>query len=126
MRITFVNGLYPPHGAGGAEMTLRWLASQLASRGHTCSVVTLAPHRDASTGVVDGIPVHYLPLTNVYWPHTAHRPPLKRPLFQALDAYNPVMGQRLHYVLAGLKPDVVHSHNLQGRSVVFFPHPDGR
>jgi glycosyltransferase involved in cell wall biosynthesis len=116
MRITFVNGLYPPHGAGGAETTLRWLASQLAARGHTCSVITLSPDRGASAGVIDGIPVRYLPLTNVYWPHAAHRPPLKRPLFQALDAYNPVMGQRVRRALAELKPDVVHSHNLQGFS----------
>ena len=117
MRITFVNGLYPPHGAGGAETTLRWLASQLAARGHICSVATLSPDRKPSAGTIDGIPVHYLPLTNLYWPHAVHRPSLKRPLFQALDAYNPVMGQRVRHLLAELKPDVVHSHNLQGFSV---------
>lgn len=116
MRITFVNGLYPPHGAGGAEMTLRWLATQLAVQGHTCSVITLSPDREASAGLIDGIPVHYLPLANVYWPHATRRPPIKRPQFQALDAYNPVMGQRVRHALAELKPDVVHSHNLQGFS----------
>jgi len=116
MRITFVNSLYPPHGAGGAETTLRWLASQLVARGHSCSVVTLSPDREASAGAIDGIPVHYLPLANVYWPHVAYRPPLKRPLFQVLDAYNPVMRQRMRHALAELKPDVVHSHNLQGFS----------
>ncbi len=117
MRITFLNGLYPPHGAGGAEMTLRWLARRLGTRGHACSIVTLSPDCEASTGVIDGIPVHYLPLANVYWPHGAHRPPLKRPFFQALEAYNPVMGRRVRNVLTELKPDVVHSHNLQGFSV---------
>jgi len=117
MRITFVNGLYPPYGAGGAETTLRWLASQLVARGHTCSVATLSPDRKPSAGTIDGIPVHYLPLTNLYWPHAVQRPSLKRPLFQALDAYNPVMGQRVRHLLAELKPDVVHSHNLQGFSV---------
>lgn len=116
MRITFLNGLYPPHGAGGAENTLRWLAKELAARGHTCSVLTLTPETTPSTGAIDGTPVHYLPLANVYWPHGPHRPPLKRPLFQAGDAYNPVMGRRVRTALAGLRPDVIHCHNLQGFS----------
>ena len=117
LRIAFVNTLYPPHGGAGAEGTLRMLARQLAARGHDCTIVTLTPERQASTGEIDSIPVHYLPLANVYWPHGEHRPPALRPVFQAIDAYNPVMARRLGRVLREIKPGVVNCHNLQGFSV---------
>ena len=118
MRIAFVNTLYAPLGPlGGAEATLRFLVGSLAARGHACSVITLTPERAPREGEVDGIAVHYLPLANVYWPHGGRRPRLLRPVFQALDAYNPVMRRRLTQVLSALRPDVVHAHNLQGFSV---------
>jgi glycosyltransferase involved in cell wall biosynthesis len=117
MRITFVNGLYPPHGVGGAENSLRLLAAELSSRGHICSIMTLTPESRARVTEVDGTLVHYLPLANVYWPFRGPRPRLLRPLFQAVDAFNPVMGARLARVLRHLRPDVVNCHNLQGFSV---------
>ncbi len=117
LRIAFVNTLYPPHGGAGAEGTLRMLARQLAARGHDCTIVTLTPERRASVSEVDGIAVHYLPLANVYWPHGERRPRTLRPVFQALDAFNPVMGHRLARTLRALAPDVVNCHNLQGFSV---------
>src|SRR5690349_19330745 len=102
MHITFVNGLYPPHGAGGAEVTLQLLAAQFANRGHICSVISLTRDRHSQTEAVDGIPVHYLPLANLYWPHGSRRPRALRPLFQAADAFNPVMGVRVRRTLAAL------------------------
>jgi len=117
MRITFVNTLYPPLGASGAEITLRFLAKALSMRGHDCTVVTLTPERQQTSGTIDGIDVHYLPLANVYWPHGGRRPTALRPIFQALDAFNPVMETRLGRVLDALRPDVVNAHNLQGFSV---------
>src|SRR3954454_7321315 len=117
MAIAFVNTLYPPHGWSGAEVTLRFLARQLLARGHDCTIVTLTPEPQGCVGEIDGIGVHYLPLANVYWPHQARRPAALRPIFQALDAFNPVMGRRLAATLARLRPDVVNAHNLQGFSV---------
>ena len=117
MRITFLNGLYPPHGAGGAETTLGWLAQQLAARGHDCSVVSLTPHNSTSEDKIDGIPVHYLPLANVLWPFGSDRPRALRPLYQIADAFNPIMQRRLASKLIQLRPDILHCHNLQGFSV---------
>ena len=116
MKIVFLNSLYPPHGAAGAETTLRLLAGSLRGRGHDCSVVTLTPATTASSGAVDGIPVFYLPLANVYWPWGPSRPLALRPVFQAVEADNPVMRRRLSAMLRKLRPDVVHAHNLQGFS----------
>jgi glycosyltransferase involved in cell wall biosynthesis len=116
MRITFLNGLYPPHGNAGAENSLRLLAGSLQARGHACSVVTLTPSARPEHGEVDGIPVDYLPLANVYWPHGGHRPRALRPAFQLLDAFNPFMLRRMSAMLAERKPDVVNCHNLQGFS----------
>ena len=93
------------------------LARKLSERGHVCAIVTLTPEREESVGEIDGIPVCYLPLANVYWPHEGRRPVLLRPVFQALDAFNPVMQRRIAAVLGRLQPDVVNAHNLQGFSV---------
>jgi glycosyltransferase involved in cell wall biosynthesis len=117
MRIAFVNTLYPPYGSSGAEVTLRFLARQLSERGHSCTIITLTPGRVGLLGEIDGITVHYLPLANVYWPHQGRRPAALRPIFQALDAFNPLMERRLKAILQGLRPDVVNAHNLQGFSV---------
>ncbi|MBV8092437.1 MAG: glycosyltransferase family 4 protein [Acetobacteraceae bacterium] len=118
MRIAFLNTLYPPHGPiGGAETTLRFLAQSLAGRGHSCAVITLTPERRQSQAELDGIPVHYLPLANVYWPHGGDRPRALRPIFQAIEAYNPIMARRLGRVLDEVRPDVINAHNLQGFSV---------
>lgn len=116
MRLTFVNTLYPPYGAAGAETTLRLLAAQMTERGHSCNVVTLTPGRHAETGEIDGIPVHYLPLANVFWPHGANKPSVLRMLSQAIEIYNPIMKRRLTKLLQRLAPDVVNFHNLQGFS----------
>ena len=40
-----------------------------------------------------------------------------RPVFQGLDAFNPVMERRLTHVLREMRPQVVNAHNLQGFSV---------
>jgi glycosyltransferase involved in cell wall biosynthesis len=117
MRITFVNGLYPPHGNAGAENSLRLLAAGLARRGHDCAVLTLTPEPRPGEGEVDGIAADYLPLANVYWPHGPRRPRLLRPVFQLLDAFNPLMLGPVARALARRRPDVVNCHNLQGFSV---------
>jgi glycosyltransferase involved in cell wall biosynthesis len=117
MHIAFVNSLYPPHGTAGAETSLRLLAGSLRDRGHRCSVVSLTPEPAGTNGEADGIALRTLPLANVYWPFGGKRPRLLRPIFQALDAHNPAMGRRLGRVVAELRPDVVHMHNLQGFSV---------
>ncbi len=116
MRLTFVNTLYPPYGAAGAETTLRLLATQMMDRGHDCNVVTLTPGKRAETGEVDGIAVHYLPLANAFWPHGANKSSLLRSLFQTIEIYNPIMRRRLATLLRHLAPDVVNFHNLQGFS----------
>ena len=116
MRITFLNSLYPPHGGAGAENTLRLLARSFAAAGHACSIITLTPGRAAEVGEIDGMEVRYLPLANVYWPHGERRPAMLRPVFQAVEAYNPAMEIRVRRVLAALRPDVLNCHNLQGFS----------
>ena len=116
MRLTFLNTLYPPYGAAGAETTLRLLAAQMMGRGHQCNVVTLTPGWRAEAREIDGIPVHYLPLANIFWPHGASKMLPWRVLFQTIEAYNPVMKRRLMRLLRRLSPDVVNFHNLQGFS----------
>ena len=57
-----------------------------------------------------------LGLRNLYWPFGNPPAPLK-PLWHALDSYNPVMGRALARLLEQLAPELVHTHTLAGFSV---------
>ncbi len=117
MKILFVSTLYAPNAVGGAEATVKLLAEGVARTGDEAVVVSLAPDGRHTEGVVNGVRVHYLPLWNVYFPHgPGRRPVWLKPVWQAIEAFNPVMARRLGAIIDAEAPDVVNIHNLQGFS----------
>jgi glycosyltransferase involved in cell wall biosynthesis len=79
-------------------------------------VVALHDQPRDVTGEVNDIPVHYLALRNLYWPHAENRPAFLKPAWHALDIHNPWMARALERVASAFAPDVVHTHNLGGYS----------
>ena len=116
MRVLLANSLYPPYSLGGAEVSVRDLATGLAARGCEVDVVATAP--TASTDTHDGVRITYLAGLNLFWPFDKHhRSAPMRKLWHAIDIYNPRTVRALAWLLADNPPDVVHTHNLQGLSV---------
>ena len=118
MRIAFVNSLYPPWGAGGAEATLQGLAEGLAARGAEVVVYSLSPEGKASLGEVNGVRVHYLKAHTAMWPWASEGPAWRRVVFQLQEVYNGRAERDLHHLLAIERPDVVHVHNFKGFSAL--------
>lgn len=117
-KVLYVNTLYHPHNVGGAEATVRMLAEDHVRRGGEAVVVTLSPTGRADTEEIAGVRVRRLPLANLFFLHDGvRRAPVWRRLWHAVDAWNPVMADRLGRVLDAEAPDLVHAHNLQGFSV---------
>src|SRR2546430_11190359 len=59
--------------------------------------------------------VHYLPLQNCYWPFTTKpRPRALKPLWHALDAFNPLMATTVRGLITSRRPALMHTHNLTG------------
>lgn len=117
MKILFISSFYPPHVGGGAELILACIASGLASRGFSVSVLATKDGAGISRKQVDGVNVIRVPLSNLYWHlERDNRPSLMHGLWHAIDSYNPAMGRAVSRVIADVGPDVVCSHNLSGFS----------
>jgi glycosyltransferase involved in cell wall biosynthesis len=118
MKVAFITTVYAPHEIGGAERTVRTLATALARHGHEVVVISLHPKRLRSVGLVDGVRVYYLPLWNIYWPHGGPKRALwKRLAWHVIDSFNPLMALEVWRILRKERPDLVQTGNLQGFSV---------
>ena len=118
MRVLIVNTLYPPAQVGGAERSVAQLAQGLTRAGTDVSVLTLQSGREAVEAVVGGVPVHRLPLNNVYWPYDgARRSVVRRAVWHGLEAANPWMDGAVDRVVERVRPDLVHLHLTTGFSL---------
>ncbi len=113
MKIAFLNEKYLNHSTGGAHQSVSILAGSLREKGHEIRIWTTTHHADQQETVEmhGGIPVVHLPIANVYWPH-GHRPRYLKPLWHAIDAFNPGMAARVGKLLDLEKPDVLHTNIL--------------
>ncbi len=111
MKIAFINEKYLYHSTGGAQQSVRILAESLVGKGHEISVWTTThrPEHEMSVEMHGGVRVVHLPVANVYWPHE-RRPAHLKPLWHAIDAYNPFMAKHIGRLLDAEKPDVLHTN----------------
>jgi glycosyltransferase involved in cell wall biosynthesis len=117
VKICLVSSLFPPRVIGGAEIMVGHAADGLHAAGHSVSVVTTAPRAETGHEVVRGIGIHRIRTGNLYWPGAAPTAPRAvKPLWHAIDLWNPVVHRRLRRILRDEAPDVVHTNNLGGLS----------
>lgn len=117
MKVCLVSSLFPPRIIGGAEVMVGHAADGLHAAGHVVSVVTTAARAETGHEVVRGIRVYRIRTGNVYWPGAAPRAPRAlKPLWHAIDLWNPLVHRRLRGILRDEAPDVVHTNNLGGLS----------
>lgn len=118
LKILVVNSLYFPNEFGGAESGVRLLVEGLAAEKVDVVVATLAAEGSWQQGTVNDIPVIRMPLRNIYWPFERQKSAsiALRPIWHALDAYNPIMERALASVIDEVKPHVVHLNNVAGFS----------
>jgi glycosyltransferase involved in cell wall biosynthesis len=111
--------IYPPIQAGGAELIVSYLAEGLAQRGHRVSVVsTCGPEMEPyPTEIRHGVEVIRFFPKNRYWLFDREgRRGLDKLRWHIRDAWNRQSGGRLREIMANSRPDVVHSHGVEGFS----------
>ncbi|MBM3673533.1 MAG: glycosyltransferase, partial [Actinobacteria bacterium] len=123
MRVLMVSNLWPPEILGGAERMAGALADRLEAAGHEVGVVTLAPPAGTALDprVVATVPAFPYPIRDA-----PTEPAPRRALFHAADLHRRATARALDYAFAELRPDVVHSHAVQGLSTVALTHPARR
>jgi len=119
MHVMVANNIYPPIVAGGAELIVSYLCEGLARRGHRVTVVStcgpqMEPYPNETRNGVEVI--RFFP-PNLYWSFDRSREPgIKKWLWHARDAWNRQAGLRLRGIMETARPDLLHSHLIDGMS----------
>jgi glycosyltransferase involved in cell wall biosynthesis len=119
MHVMVVNNLYPPIIAGGAERIVTYLSEGLVERGHRVSVVsTCGPEMEPyPKEISNGVEVIRFFPPNIYWSHARNRSAgMGKWLWHARDAWNRAAAARMEEILVADKPDVFHTHLIDGFS----------
>ncbi len=119
MHVAVVNNLYPPIMAGGAELIVAWLCEELVARGHRVTVISCCgPDQDPMPiEHRNGVEVIRFFPPNVYWSFAREEQPRHRKaLWHLKDAWNSAAGRRVAAILREARPDVLHTHLLDGFS----------
>jgi glycosyltransferase involved in cell wall biosynthesis len=126
MKITIISCLYEPYVAGGVEVYLKTIVSELARR-REISIITTQPYVDmrslAPALMVSGrVKVYrFYPLNFYHMLESKNKPASLKPLWHLMDFFNPHACSVVKSILKREKPDIVHTHNLNGLSVAIAP-----
>lgn len=119
MRVALINALYPtplePKIFGGAEVVVRQLAEGLVARGDTVTVVRMAIDGSRRTEEANGVRVEFVPLRNLFTPFGPRHHALAHLAWHLIDDRF-VAHPQVAAVLDGARPQVLHSHTLNGLS----------
>src|SRR5271165_2253249 len=133
MHILVANNIYPPIMAGGAELIVAYLCEGLVARGHRVTVVStcgpeMEPHPVEHRNGVEII--RFFP-RNRYWSFARGRQAgvrvarnklarvragVETARWHVTDAWNRDAARRLGVILADARPDLLHSHVIDGMS----------
>jgi glycosyltransferase involved in cell wall biosynthesis len=125
VKVSLISNLYPPYVYGGAEMYVDQIAQRLSKR-HEVSVITTKPYHGLKSFGDDkktegAITVHRFYPLNVYSNyHYAEKPLVLKPLWHAVDLWNPHAYQIVKRIVKEERPDIVHVHNFKGLSASVF------
>ncbi len=119
MNIIIANNIYPPIMAGGAELIVAMLAERLVERGHHVTVVsTCSPGSEPyPVEIRNGVEVIRFFPKNIYWSwERSDRKGYEKALWHLRDAWNNDAARRFREILAEKKPDILHTHLIDGLS----------
>jgi glycosyltransferase involved in cell wall biosynthesis len=123
MHILVANNIYPPIMAGGAERIVAYLCEGLVARGHRVTVVsTCGPDMEPyPVETRNGVEVIRFFPPNLYWSFARPTDPGARKwLWHARDAWNLGAAKRFRTILDEAKPDLLHSHLIDGLSAAIW------
>lgn len=123
MHILIANNIYPPIMAGGAELIVAELSERLVQRGHKVTVVsTCSPESEPyPVEIRNGVEVIRFFPKNLYWHwERGNRRGYEKALWHLRDAWNKDAGARFKKIIEEYKPDILHTHLIDGMSAVLW------
>lgn len=121
MKIMIFNTLYFPYRIGGAEVSVQILAEELVNQGHSVRVVSLTEEKKKSLTIINGVESLKLPLANVYWPFSdSKKSKLQKAMWHLYDYLNIRMYFKVMKEIKTFSPDIVHTNNISGFSVLLW------
>jgi len=119
MRILLFNTLYYPRFVGGAEISVQLLAEALVEEGEQVYVITLGDADE--TEMVNGVQVNRIKQRSIFPLYDGKkRNSFLKSIWHILDSENPFYHKKITELIAYIKPDIVHTHNIQGFSPVIW------
>lgn len=118
MRICIVTNIYGKYARGGAERVVANEARALAAAGHDVTVICGVPKGEAMPESSAPRVIGYDP-GNIFFYTDDHKHSWPvRLLWHVIDMWNDASAHELFALLDGIRPDVVHTHNLMGLGFV--------
>ncbi|AKU26575.1 glycosyltransferase [Geobacillus sp. LC300] len=117
-KILIINTLYYPNVVGGAEKSVQLLAEKISSE--NIEPIIVSTYLQDYVDYVNNIKVYYLHHRNLHWINESNIQTslLKKGLWNLVDIYNSKMFKKLEEIIQVEKPDVIHTNNLKGFSIV--------
>ena len=119
MKIAIISNLFPPYVLGGAELMASSLAHELAKQNHQVYVITTCAANSPKTkeNLSQNLEkISFFP-ENRYWIYDKKRQYFfDKYLWHINDAWNSSVAKELHPILSEIKPDIVHTHNIDSFS----------
>ena len=119
MHLLVANNIYPPIAAGGAELIVAYLCEEMAARGHRVTVVsTCGPEMEPyPVEQRRGVEIIRFFPRNLYWSFERDgQSGARKALWHLRDAWNFDAGRRFAAVLEESRPDLLHTHLIDGLS----------
>ncbi len=120
MRVLFASANFGEQVVGGAQLSIRFVAEELAARGHEVAVLIVDPHGPRESVTPAGVRVFKVAPRNLYW-HRAPRPSApKRLAWHVVDRFAPLLTGPFERVIRRFRPDIVHTNVLSGLTVAIW------
>jgi glycosyltransferase involved in cell wall biosynthesis len=122
LNLLYISNLYPPYLIGGAEIMVSYLAEFVAGQGHRITVVSTEGPSDATNDGLNhlfqnGVEVIRFFPKNQYWIYNKGNPSLvQKAVWHFRDAWNTQAAQIVGRIISQVKPDLIHTHNIDSFS----------
>ncbi|HDR4426750.1 TPA: glycosyltransferase [Bacillus cereus] len=114
-KILIVNSYYAPNILGGAEVSTQLLAEDLTKEYKVCILTTGMQKSGIIKDEKNGVEIFRIPCMNLYWPgEKKERGHLKKLGWHFMNAFNLSQSKLLKKLLIEIKPDIMHTQNLNG------------
>ena len=119
MKILIVNSFYFPDILGGAEVSVKKLAENMALNGHEVHV--LCTDVINKTEVINNVMVHRIKVNNIYNPiEASEKSGIQKILYRLIDYINWFNYLKVKKCIKGINPQIIHSNNLYGISAIIW------